>query len=250
VVHSDRAAADEVVEVLREMGYAVHVARDGGEALATMSRTPGLVLVEAGPAGGGLNDFLKRLRRLRGLGDVPVLGAVGARPPSQVVRSTLMDAGVDAFLPQRFAPADVATALSEARGPVLPRFKPITRPGRAVSDLDIQARRTPPSSRSMTSVVGGKLLFSGGEVACVITRASATDVTLRYQGEGPSVGEAVRLAVSFRGAVADAMLDLQLRVVGTIAAAEPVRDGTRVRVRVGVAAPQDSLDRLAEALHR
>lgn len=250
VVHSDRSAADSAVEVLREMGYAVHVARDGGEALATMSRTPGLVLIESSPAGGGVADFLKRMKRLRGMSDVPVLGAVGRRPPSDVVRSTLMDAGVDAFLPRPFAPADVAAALTEARsGPVLPEFRPITRPGRAISQQNA-AKVTPPSSRTMTAVIAGKLLFSGGEVECIVERASSAELTVRYRGRGPSISEAVRLVVQFRGAIADAMHELPLRVVGSIRAAETVSDGTRVRVGIGVAAPTENLQRLMKELRR
>ncbi len=294
VVEADRDEADRSVAVLRDMGYAVHVARDGREALATLSRAPKLVLVNAQPEGGGLVDFLKRLRKLRGLETVPVVAFHTGHPPSVTVQNTLMDAGVGAFLPRPFAPADVAGALSEANGQAtsLPEFKPVSAPSMSMVRPE-RATRPPPepepepevlrprvsslpssgglpsfnpasnpsltgissaSSSSSISAVGevpATMMTTAGEQDCYVLSANRGRVIVRMDASGrPRKGEKVRLHVRFRHAVADAMQELPVRILGTVMESEPAGTMFKITLSVDIANPQANLDHLNRYLLR
>lgn len=280
VVESDRREADRSVEVLRDMGYAVHVARDGREALSTLSRAPKLVLINATPEGGGVADFVTRLRRLRGMEAVPVVATHSGEPPSSTVRSSLMDAGVGAFLPRPFAPADVMGALSAATGTsALPEFRPVThRELSAVEEADLPRARVsslpssgglpsfnPVSSPSLTGIssapssstisavgeVPATLLSADGELDCVVLSANQKRIIVKLAAiVGPEVDEQVRLHIHLRDVVADAMQDLPVRVLGTILASQSVGAALKLTLNVEIANPESHLQHLNRYLLR
>jgi len=279
VVESDRGEADRSVEVLRDMGYAVHVARDGREALATLSRAPKLILINAATGGGGVAEFVSRLRRLRGMEAVPVVATHSGAAPSAEAQSMLLDAGVGAFLPRPFAPADVMGALSVASGTgALPEFRPITNQQPAIVEEDLPRARVqslpssgglpsfnPVSSPNVSAVSGGygsarsssagevpaTMLSADGELDCVVISANFDRVIVKLSAiVGPEQDEQVRLHIQFRDVVADAMRDLPLRVLGSVLATESVGMALRLTISVDTANPQTNLEQLNRYLLR
>jgi hypothetical protein len=264
------------VKVLQEIGYAVHVCRNGREALATLSRAPALVLVNTDPESGGVADFVKRLHRLRGMSTVPVVATHTGEPPSRKVQSALMEAGVGAFLPHPFAPADVMGAVSTANGlGTLPEFLPVTRPGRRAAPeaelprprvstlpsagglpnftpvtsprLGTTSDRVTSAAPSAIGEVAATMLSADGELECVVLSATPKRVIVRLDAiVGPRVDDRVRLHVLLR----DATKDLPVRLLGSVLSSEPVGAALKLTISIEIANPRGNLEHLTRYLLR
>lgn len=104
VVEDDRVQAEFLAQALRMEGYAVVVARTGGEALTTANQSPqpDLVLVDM-----MLPDLsgTELIRRMRAASNVPIILVTSKRQVTDKVVG--LDAGADDFVSKPFDPAEL-----------------------------------------------------------------------------------------------------------------------------------------------
>lgn len=258
VVEPDRDAGGSLSELLRQLGYAVEVARSGPEALSALSRVPPvLVLVAQGLSGAMDPDaLLAAVRRMRDLKTVPVV-ATGEHGGGVEVGLRRHD--VTAFLGTPATLRTLESAIRVANGKE-PLDLPALRPDRAASrPRRVRPRPTSlphggPSSASMVAVAGHNevdcaLEWESRRASCVLERANDRHVIVRCHEGSPPAHAAVRLTVPFRTVVSDAMQDVPVRVLGRLVAKKSLAGGARLKVEVKVAQPEANYRLLQRFLH-
>ena len=260
VVEPDRAAADGTLAVLEELGYVGYAARDGREALMSLSRPPALVLVDSARPIERTVDFLKSLRRMKELESVPVLGTYSGRRPAVDVIATLRENGVLGFLQRPFVSWQFEEAMAGGGGgsssgdlsPVgsgsessLPPFHSVTQPSMApVGSASGTYPPSDPGARGPGSEVDGAVEFEGKQARCTVDSVSRMQIELRCRPPFPDVGNSIRVYLSFRQSIDGAARDLPIRLLGEVMALEPSGASCRVRVRIRIANPPSHLDAL------
>jgi len=249
VVEPDRDAGGALSELLRQLGYAVEVARSGPEALSALSRVPPVLVLVAQHLSGAMDPdaLLAAVRRMRDLKTVPV---VATGQPGEGVDAGLRKHDVTAFLgtPATLRALESAIRVANGKEPLdLPASA--LRPDRGASrPRRVRPRPTSfpqgaPSSASMVAVAGHHevdcdLEWESRRASCVLERATDRHVIVRCHEGSPPAHAAVRLTVPFRTVVSDAMQDVPVRVLGRLIAKKSLAGGARLKVEVKVAQPE------------
>lgn len=279
VVEPDRRAADRAINLLQDLGYAAHVARDGRDALASLTRPPKLVLLDSSTPIDRAVELLRAMERMRDLRDVPVIGTYERPKPPQRELQLLMDCGVKNFVERPFTAEDIEDALdggdrsvfssnsligfgeddaslppfvSQIRPPVTapdprPQANWNVRPPGATTDLAVPTLSAAETLPTVAGSIHGVLEWGGAQVPCVVEAATAEKVFVRTP-QPPPLGSEVRVFVAFRAVVEDSTRELPIRVLGEVYAVEALNSTNRVTIKVRVARPVESLVRLGRYL--
>lgn len=278
VVDPDRGAGEELGELLRDMGYAVEVARSGNEALSALTRVPP-VLIFVNQALSGAMDaagLLRGLRRMRDLKDVPV---IATRPPGDVESESLREDGINSFLasPATRGAVESAVRVAQGREP-LPSMSMPRRPKKAgirtTRRLPPRRQAPPPplpstairprtgpnglrpvSTGSLVAVAGlnevdSWLEWSDRREPCVLEKANADRVIIRCPDHTPELGTQIRLTVPLRTVIQDAMRDVPVRVLGEVIASKSLTQGARLKLKIKAARPEGNFRKLRAWLAR
>ena len=219
VVEDDESAVDVALGLLAMLGYRARVARDGHEALLAVSqRQPDLILLDIHlPELDGVS-FLKVLRRVTEMREVPVVAVSAVYPPNGPVARMLHDLGVSQYLSKPFNLAGLRAAVATAHpeGPLGPH---------AEADNTL-------TDPQMTAVPGSwglpcRAWVGGDEQGLIIEGASLESLTVVAARGVFRAGAACRLEVSLRLETRDVKAGTQVRLlaratgtVGSLGASE------------------------------
>ena len=93
-----------------------------------------------------------------------------------------------------------------------------------------------------------KVSYEGGAALAAVHAASEDRVTLRFSSEPPELGASMRLEITHRVAVNDAMTDVSVRVLGTVGRTRQDGRAWVVDLDVRAASPAAGLGRLSKHL--
>ena len=290
VLERDREAAAVADTVLRELGYAVEIARQGLEALSTLSRVaPKLIVLDVTPPLKRAVEFLEGVRRLRDVRGVPVIATFsGARPPDSSC-DELRELGVGQFLAKPLQQNALVAAVNKATGRALAPFEsqvrprwqsPASRPGAARPPRGsptgrVPGERTgddfsPPKSRpgrprpepqrpgqddstfteATMTQVAAVMQVGSDVVPCIVEQADASELTLRCESRAPDRGERVEVTARLGAVLDNRPLQIAVEIVGEVLAIRESGSERRVRVAVRAVRPEQDFEQLIEYLAR
>lgn len=241
VVEDDESAVDVALGLLAMLGYQARVARDGHEALMAVSRAvPDLILLDIHLPGMDGISFLKVLRRVTDMDQVPVVAVSAVYPSDGPVARMLADLGVSQYLSKPFNLAGLRAAVGAAHpegplGPDAEQDQTLTEP---------QLVAVPsPSGLPCRAWVGGR------EQGLVIEGAGLESLTVVAARGVFRSGVACRLEVSLRLTTQEIRTETQIRIlaratgsVGTMGASE------RWNLELQAAIPSSGMALLTQAL--
>lgn len=115
VVEDHREVQQVLKKFLRQMGCETDIQRDGHAALSAAKRArPDLVLLDMRLPGLDGGEILPKLRKVRGLGDVPVIGMSGYA--HDAMRREALERGCTRFLEKPIRLDALRTAIVELLG--------------------------------------------------------------------------------------------------------------------------------------
>ncbi len=260
IVEDDPSAADVASGMLGMLGYRTRIAADGHAALYALSETPpDLILLDIClPEMDGVT-LMKVARRVEETRTTPVVACSAVYPPEGSVARILEEMGVLNYLSKPFNLAALRSAVRDAHptGPagaasITRRTSPAARTPQATGGAPQDpASNAPPATLILRlEDVVATVHVDGRDVPMLVERAGEDWLALRAGEAALKTGESTRLSITLRRAVADAMTETNLRILGEVVEAIPTPRGTRFRLTVQTACPSEGLSMLRAELAR
>lgn len=240
VIEDDESAADIAATMLNVLGYRTRIAEDGHAALyALAEQAPDLILLDIHLPNMDGVTLLRVARRVEETRYTPVVGCSAVYPPSGQVAKVLKELGAERYLSKPFNLAGLREAVVACH------------PNSPAAEAPKIARSEPapaPTPMFRVDEVVAKTWFAGAEGPASVEAVSERVVTLRYTGAAPKLGDSVRLEITHRAAVNDAMQEFVVRGLGDVSRISADGRAKRVELSLRASSPEGGLERLAKHL--